>query len=420
MKAPDRTSCLKPPVHPPSTQPLNFSPNFRIFNKTINWTRGITFPKGIMYPSYLAILSGITTVARGHGIMIEPRPYNLETAPLQQVAPLDEKLPFPCQGRFEHVEKRTTLTAGTSQTVKFWISAVHGGGSCQFSVTYDYPPHADPKKWKTIYTIIGDCPAKAKGNLPTVGMDKDGRENGPQCGNSSGEECVRQYDIPIPPGLANSENATFAWSWWNKIGNREYYQSCAPVSIVGGADDKEFMDSLPPVFQANIPGRCTTGESGTVLNIPNPGKFGIVNVEPDALAKGNGNCPAAGPPSFVRSPQGTGTATASLVATSASSFLTVAPSKSSPPPGTSEEPTHGSSTLPMTPIATSEVTTPTGTGQPLWAAGMTRCPAADGTIYCYEDNTFGLCNMGWADPMPLNENQVCSHGEITYRYNSTA
>lgn len=165
-----------------------------------------------MNPSQLATLLGIATFALGHGVMIEPRPYNLETAPLLQVAPLNSELVFPCQGRTDHVEKRTTLTAGTSQTVKFWISAVHGGGSCQFSVTYDYPPPADPAKWKTLYTIIGDCPAKAAGNLPTVEQDKDGRENGPQCGNDSGDECVRQFDVPIPAGIRNAENATFAFT----------------------------------------------------------------------------------------------------------------------------------------------------------------------------------------------------------------
>ncbi|KAH8770053.1 hypothetical protein F5883DRAFT_667625 [Diaporthe sp. PMI_573] len=332
--------------------------------------------------------------------MIEPRPYNLETAPLQQVGPLDATLPFPCQGRTEHVEKRTTLTAGTAQSVKFWISAVHGGGSCQFSVTYEYPPPADPAQWKTLYTIIGDCPAKAVGNLQTIEKDKAGRENGPQCGNSSGEECVRQFDIPIPSGIKNSENATLAFTWFNKIGNREMYMTCAPVSIVGGTNDKELMDSLPPVFQANIPGKCTTGAS-----------------------EGNGQCPSAGPPSFVKSPQDSGVNTASLETTptsipqsSPSSFATVTTTTSRAV--TSDRPKYGDSTMSPTVTATSEAAS-TETGQPAWAAGMTRCPLANGEIYCYEDNTFGLCNKGWANPMPLNENQVCANGEITYKYTNS-
>lgn len=371
-----------------------------------------------MILSQLSLLLGIATGAWSHGIMIEPRPYNLETEPLQQVAPLSADLPFPCQGRTEHAENRTTLTAGTTETVKFWISAVHGGGSCQFSVTYDYPPPADPAKWKTIYTIIGDCPAKAAGNLPTVELDKAQRENGPQCGNSSGEECVRQFDIPIPSGMKNSETATFAFTWFNKIGNREMYMTCAPVSIVGGTDDEEFMDSLPPVFQANIPGTCTTGNSGELLNIPNPGNFGIVYAEPSQ--EGYGSCPAADPPSFVESPQGSGRNTASVAATltsvpqsSLSSFVTVTTSSHAV---TSDQPMYSNST--SSPTGTVSAA-PTETGQPPWAAGLTRCPSANGSIYCYENNTFGLCNEGWADPMPLNSNQVCKNGEITYKYNST-
>ncbi|KAI7785267.1 hypothetical protein LA080_007551 [Diaporthe eres] len=373
-----------------------------------------------MNPSQLACLLGIATVATGHGVMIEPHPYNLETAPLLQVSPLSAQLPFPCQGRTEHAERRTTLTAGTTQNVKFWIAAVHGGGSCQFSVTYEYPPPADPAKWKTIYTIIGDCPAKAAGNLPTVEKDKDGRENGPQCGNDSGSECVRSYDIPIPAGIQNAENATFAFTWFNKIGNREMYMNCAPVSIVGGTDDEEFMDSLPPVFQANIPGQCTTGESGQLLNIPNPGKFGKVNAEPSP--SGNGLCPAGDPPTFVEGPPGSGT-TGSLVVTptsvlqsSSSSFMTVTTSARTV---TSGQPKYGNSTMPSTGTVTSEAAS-AETSQPSWAHGMKACPSADGEIFCYDDNTFGLCTEGWADPMPLNKDQACKNGQILYNFSSSS
>lgn len=180
------------------------------------------------------------------------------------------------------------------------------------------------------------------------------------------------------------------------------------------------MDSLPPIFQANIPGTCTTGNSGELLNIPNPGKFGIVYAEPSQT--GNGECLAADPPSFVKSPQGSGGNTASVAATltsvpqsSPSSFVTVTTSSHVV---TSDQPKYSNSTLSPTGTAASEAASMTG--QPLWAAGLTRCPAADGTIYCYENNTFGLCNKGWADPRPLNVNQVCSNGEITYKYSSNA
>lgn len=363
-------------------------------------------------PLTTALLS-IATLANGHGIMIEPRPYNLETEPLQQVAPLSEKLPFPCQGRTEHAENRSVLTAGSNQTVKFWISAVHGGGSCQFSITYDYPPPADISKWKTLYTIIGGCPAEAAGNLETVEKDKSGRENGRQCGNSSGSECVRQFDVPIPSGLANSEQATFAFTWFNKIGNREMYMTCSPVKIVGGTNDKAFMDSLPPVFQANIPGTCETGESGQLLNIPNPGKFGKVYAEPSP--KGNGQCPAADPPSFVdggsqnNASTAGSTVTPTSLPTSQSSFKTVTTSASA-----SQKSNYSNSIKPSARTTASEIA-PTSTIQPSWAYGQVACPEADGRIHCYDEKTFGLCNQGWSLPMPLTGNQICSKGEILYK-----
>ncbi|KAI3392405.1 hypothetical protein diail_5732 [Diaporthe ilicicola] len=369
-----------------------------------------------MYLSQLitALLS-IITVTSGHGIMIEPRPYNLETEPLQQVAPLSAELPFPCQGRTQHVESRTVLTAGTNQTVQFWISAVHGGGSCQFSVTYDYPPPADPSRWKTLYTVIGDCPAQAAGNLETVEKDKAGRENGVQCVNGdSGSECVRQYNIPIPSGLENSDNATFAWSWLNRIGNREFYMSCAPVKIVGGTGDKQFMDSLPPVFTANIPGSCTTGESGQLFNIPNPGKYGRVYAEPGP--SGAGQCPVAEIPTFVvEDPQNSVPPTS--VSKSPSSFVTVTTSTRTV---TSKRPSSSGSTTTSTTRTATSGANPTDTSQPPWAYGQVRCDAADGTIQCFEENTFGLCNKGWAEPMPLNADQICLDGQITYKLSSTS
>lgn len=377
-----------------------------------------------MNPSQLAVVLGIATVVTGHGIMVEPHPYNLNTVPLLQTFPLDSVLTFPCQGpaHTEHVEKRTILTAGTTQAVKFWISAIHGGGSCQFSVTYENPPPVDPAEWKVLYTIIGDCPGKAAGNLNTIEYDGHGRENGKHCENGdSGEECVRSFDIPIPSGIRNAENATFAFTWFNKIGNREMYMNCAPVSIVGGTDDKEFMDSLPPVFQANIPGKCTTGASGELLNIPNPGKFGKVYAEPSPM--GNGQCPTAGPPTFVESPQGSSNTTSSVVTSthipksSSSSFMTMITSTHT---AASEQPKYGAgnSTMPAKGSATSEAA-PAQTSQPSWAFGMRECLSADGEIYCYEDNTFGLCTEGWADPIPLTDHQICSNGEITYKFSST-
>lgn len=374
---------------------------------------------------------GLANMASAHGIMIEPYPYNYVTEPLYQNWPLSADLPFPCQGRTQHIEKdRAILTAGTNQTVKFWVSAVHGGGSCQFSIAYGYPPPANVSEWKTLYTIIGGCPAEAAGNLPTVETDANGRANGPQCGNDTGAECVRQFSIPLPAGLANGD-ATFAWTWLNKIGNREYYMSCSPVTITGGTDDRDFIDTLPPVFQANIPGQCTTGASGSVVNIPNPGRYGIVYDEPSPGA--NNECPTAPSPSFQSgsSDIGTGAASSTISSSSSSSsistsdapitFATVMTgSKLSATMTTAAGGTHPTllttSSVPLVPSAVSSA--PSSSTAASGAGGEVPCTAGSGMVECFSDSTFGICNEGWAVPQSLNPNQVCSDGEITYKATS--
>ncbi|KAF7558081.1 hypothetical protein G7046_g5882 [Stylonectria norvegica] len=237
-----------------------------------------------------AMLAYSIGISFAHVIMIEPHPFNLDSAPLLQSWPLSAELPFPCQGRFQHAENVTTVTAGATQLVKFWGSAVHGGGSCQFSVAYGDTPPAAHDQWHTIYSLIGGCPAEGEGNLPTIETDNAQRENGVQCGNDSGKECVRQYNIPIPKDMKNGP-ATFAWTWFNKIGNREMYMSCAPVIVTGGKDDDTFVDTLPPIFIANIPGECSTGPSGTILSFPDPGKYGKVYDQPSVYEDAPGICP---------------------------------------------------------------------------------------------------------------------------------
>jgi hypothetical protein len=164
--------------------------------------------------------------ASAHMVMNSPRPYNfLQGDNLVIVDPLSATNPFPCQGRFDSVEQVTVMTAGQNTLVNFTGGAQHGGGSCQFSITYDFPPPTDQSKWKTIFTIIGGCPVdEASQNLPPLGPQAAyrGREDSVHCGNDFGTQCIRQFDIPIPKQMTNGR-ATFAWTWFNNIGNREMY-----------------------------------------------------------------------------------------------------------------------------------------------------------------------------------------------------
>ncbi|KAG7285778.1 hypothetical protein NEMBOFW57_008072 [Staphylotrichum longicolle] len=308
--------------------------------------------------TYLLWALAFLGLAQSHMIMNTPTPYNLHgTTDLVQVNPLG----------LSDTISTTTLTAGASQIVKFTGGAQHGGGSCQFSVTYDFPPPADKSKWKTIYTLIGGCPVSAEGNLPVTGADQDGRADAAHCGNDSGTECIREFNVPIPKGLPNG-NATFAWTWFNKIGNREVYMNCAPVSITGGsADDAEgqaFLKELPSLFLANVPGECITGNG--VLNIPNPGKYGRVLEQPAPGSEGN--CPKAAVIPVFEGGSGGGSGSASSAVVSSAG-----PVSTTTPPSASVQP------IPTSPTS------------------------------------FGLCANGLAIPQAVAPGTVCTDGKIVRR-----
>ncbi|KAG0153706.1 hypothetical protein PDIDSM_2361 [Penicillium digitatum] len=192
---------------------------------------------------------------------------------------------YPCKGYanddFEAVD---TWQPGSSQEMTLEGSAVHDGGSCQLSLTYD-----KGKTFKVIESIEGDCPIAKK----------------------------YQFDVPSD---APSGDALFAWTWFNKIGNREMYMNCAMITIgasenrnatvdseyheskkapiqkldhkhtVKGPNNKandqtsnskanthspnakSSFDSLPDIFVANVnqAGNCVTIE-GQAVHFPNPG-----------------------------------------------------------------------------------------------------------------------------------------------------
>lgn len=186
-------------------------------------------------PVFMAILAGLVLPVQSHGVMNNPQPYHLHTEPLLQVDPLNAtKYPFPCHGPVGAAEHVTPVVAGEPVFVNFTIGAEHHGGSCQFSVTYKDPDSHDfnlKSNWKTIFTIIGGCPAESRYDL-SVGFDKgpfgvlptdqNRRYSAPSCHNDTGINCIRQFNIPFPKDMPNG-NATFAWTWFNYVGNREMY-----------------------------------------------------------------------------------------------------------------------------------------------------------------------------------------------------
>lgn len=145
---------------------------------------------------------------------------------------------YPCKGyntaaAIGSLSSTATLKAGSSLTVKLAGTAMHGGGSCQFAVSYD-----QGKNFAVIASVMGGCPIDLA------------------------------YDIPIPSTLPAGKKALFAWSWFNQLGNRENYMNCAIVDVEGSSSSF----TGPALFRGNTlaDGTCIVPE-GTAVVFPNPG-----------------------------------------------------------------------------------------------------------------------------------------------------
>lgn len=196
-----------------------------------------------------------------HMILAKPAPFKFEPNIGAINGPMDPSgSDFPCKapaGLYE-AEASNVIPVGVPQPLTFTGSAVHGGGSCQVSITKDLKPTKD-SEWKVIHSIEGACPIAAEGNLPeNANLPVDSGLN-----------------FTVPEGLKDGP-ATLAWTWFNRIGNREMYMNCAPIEITGGKGDETFFDSLPNMFVSNLGSlantECTKTPEMFDLSFPEPGQ----------------------------------------------------------------------------------------------------------------------------------------------------
>jgi hypothetical protein len=148
-----------------------------------------------------------------------------------------------------------TYALGSTNPLNFTGSAVHGGGSCQVSITYDEEPN-ETSIWKVIASIEGGCPARD------------------QTGNLAGDANLPnpyQYQFTIPSNIPSGKG-TVAWTWFNKAGNREMYMNCGPLTLTGTSGSQATFDSLPDMFRAHIGNDCNVPENADVA-FPNPGEY---------------------------------------------------------------------------------------------------------------------------------------------------
>lgn len=374
---------------------------------------------------------------------------------------------FPCKSNLGFtVSEMNSMAVGQQQTIKFKGTAVHGGGSCQLSVTTDTEP-TENSVFKVIKSIEGGCPGV------------DGKTN--------------EYQFELPDSIPNGK-ATFAWTWFSKMsGQPELYMNCAPIEVTGGASDTSKFDALPDMLKANIGEGCTTAQN-FATKFPDPGSVveeGNTNDQkpPTGSCGASGSSPApsggagapassaaGGQPSAAPSSAGgndgmytppagaapTSAAATSAAATSAAGYPTSAaggapaaskPAASSPiatapaasgapggvfaPGASSAAPVASTQTTlvtvtgtPSTPGKTSAVaskpaaTTPAaGTGGA--GAAPTSAPATggsssgtcstNGAVVCNGPTQFGLCDNGKVVFMPVAAGTTCSNGTIQKR-----
>ncbi|KAL4946828.1 hypothetical protein BDV06DRAFT_229701 [Aspergillus oleicola] len=263
---------------------------------------------------------------------------------------------YPCKGYANDPFKSVaTYSPGSSYDLELQGSAVHGGGSCQIALSYD-----KGESFQVIHSMLGGCPI------------------------------TKSYKFTIPTDAPNGE-ALLAWSWFNKVGNREMYMNCAQVTIGGAARMEGFTEvsqanafsSLPPLFIANVngPGQCETIE-GEEVNFPLPGS----DVEGSLSGKGY-KCASTAP--FLGSSNnpndGSGPAPQPDPATPTSASTPIIQTPSTP----SSSPTS------------TEVTNPTERPFPPVAGGADGS-CSPGTIICSGDGgSWWMCDHGYPVYMGL-------------------
>ncbi|KAF2858542.1 lytic polysaccharide monooxygenase [Piedraia hortae CBS 480.64] len=245
-----------------------------------------------MYAAALIIIGlSLMHTANAHFCMLTPSPIpeSAQKPPLQ-ISGSD----FPCHGANIPTSGGATMEAGSTQHLSWDLEGgnsyiIHGGGSCQVSITYETEPAKlkDPKNWFVIYSIEGGCPTNSVENY------LNGTYKGPQgdytgsvlCTDprSNGVDCINEFDFTIPKGV-KSGHAILSWTWFPSLGmGRDMYQNCVNVDLVGG--DGSEMGKFPTLFVANVHQiggeQCPTTKSYD-LQFPFPGAYTTTKRPPES------------------------------------------------------------------------------------------------------------------------------------------
>ena len=228
-----------------------------------------------MFMKTLLPIYGLAYLASAHMMMNTPIPYSRSFLKYNKGPLNSDGSDFPCRLLHDLEGASNIYTLGSTNKLTFTGQAVHGGGSCQVSITYDTQPTRH-SVWKVIRSIEGGCPAQNQaGNM----------------GNDAGVPDPYEYEFTIPPNIP-SGSGTIAWTWFNKIGDREMYMNCGPLTLTGTGGSQANYEALPDMFVANIDNGCHVPDNKDVL-FPDPGNFTRMNGATDAFASPTGVCGAS-------------------------------------------------------------------------------------------------------------------------------
>lgn len=221
------------------------------------------------------VVAGLHTLVSAHMEMTFPPPLRSKANPFaagdvdfDMTSPLSASgSNFPCKGYLnllgtDAAQPVASFAGGQTYNMTIAGGAAHEGGSCQASLSFD-----SGKTFTVIKSIVGGCPLS---------------------GTSS-------FDFTIPADVPTANDAVFAWTWFNKVGNREMYMNCAVVSTQGGGASRRqtstAFSSRPAILVANVGNGCSTAE-GTDVKFSNPGPD--VTEESSNTSAPEGNCGGGG------------------------------------------------------------------------------------------------------------------------------
>jgi len=409
--------------------------SLHIFNILLSLYDTITITINTMsFKSTIMAAAAIFATSNAHMIMKSPVPYSADKI---DNAPITAEQ-YPCKSNLGFtVSTMNSMAVGEKQSLTFSGSAVHGGGSCQLSVTTDTEPTKD-SVFKVIKSIEGGCP---------------------------GIEGPEAFDFELPDSIPNGK-ATFAWTWFAKLsGGPEMYMNCAPIEVTGGASDKSKFNALPDMLVANIASTTCKQEVSKDLKFPNPGSNLQTGADDANVVDPTGDCgstgttpsdpsepsspageqpsaapttpndgqyspapttPIAGEPSAAPTTPAAGQSSAlpsnggGVFAPGASSAASVAPSAAPTVPSTSTTlvtvtatPTVPSQVAPTVPAGTGSPATPSTPSTP--SAGGSGTCTENGAVVCNGADQFGLCNNGEVVWQAVAAGTTCVNGSITKR-----